>query len=255
MMSAIKLPIESLTSEPYSSILCYPHTNPAEVENRIIELRELGVEAIELTGSNSAISVPHMPVIGKGHQGIVVIAYVGNERLAVKIRRTDSTRGDCCHEAAMLQQANQIGIGPKFIAATKNCLLSHFIDGDFLLKWLLNHNDKVSCRKVITDIFEQCWALDEAGLNHGELSNAHRHLLLEKNGRVFIVDFESATIRFKVSNVTSICQYLFIGNNPVRMLIWEILGEKDPAHIIGVLHSYKRERTIHRFENLLRVVL
>jgi len=141
------------------------------------------------------------------------------------------------------------------IAVTKNCLLSHFIDGDFLLEWLLNHNDIVSCHRVITDIFAQCWDLDEAGLNHGELSNAHRHLLLDKMGKLYIVDFESATFRFKVSNVTSICQYLFIRNNPVRKLIWEILGEKDPAHVISALHSYKRERTLRRFENLLRAVL
>ena len=39
----------------------------------------------------------------------------------------------------MLQKANAIGVGPKFIAVSNNFLLSQLIDGDLLEDWLETH--------------------------------------------------------------------------------------------------------------------
>ena len=76
----------------------------------------------------------------------------------------------------MLQKANAIGVGPKFIAASTNFLLSQLIDGDLLEAWLETYRDKELIRKVLVDILEQCWRMDEAGLDHGEISKAPKHL-------------------------------------------------------------------------------
>jgi putative serine/threonine protein kinase len=248
-----KLPIENLTEEPYASIFCYPQAKPLEVENRILELKEMGIEVVEFTGDGSAASVP---VIGKGYVGIVVIAYTKRgERLALKMRRLDGGRDDFFHEANMLQKANNINVGPKFVAVTKNFLLSQFIDGKFLAEWLQTHKEKTAFRNVLLDILEQCWRLDEVGLDHGELSKAPRHLLMDKTSKPFIVDFETASIQRKVANVTSVCQYLFVGNGIVPRLVWEVLGEKDINQIVEVLRSYKRDRNRACFETLLQICL
>ena len=253
MKPSVKLSVENLTQEPYASILCYPHAKPLEVQNRILELKEIGVEAVEFVGAGSAASVP---VIGKGYVGIVVIAYVkGGERLALKMRRLDGGRDDFFHEANMLQKANSIQVGPKFMAVTKNFLLSQLVDDDFLANWLEKHKEKNVFHNVILDILEQCWRLDEAGLDHGELSKAPRHLLMDKMGKPFIVDFETASIHRRVANVTSVCQYLFVGNGVVPRLIWEVLGEKNRGKLVEVLRNYKKERNRLCFEALLHMCL
>ena len=253
MKSPVKISLENLTAEPYASILCYPHAKPLEVTNRILELKELGVTAVEFTGDGSAAN---MPVLGKGYVGIVVIAHVGEKRLALKMRRLDGGRTDFFHEAEMLQKANNIKVGPMFVAVTKNFLLSQLIDGNLLIDWMANHHkEKTVFHKVIENVLEQCWRLDEAGLDHGELSKAPRHILMDKTGQPYIVDFETASIQRRVANVTSICQYLFVGNTLASRLIWEVLGEKNKNQIIEVLRSYKKQRNRNYFEDLLHLCL
>jgi len=252
MKPPAKLPIENLTEEPYATILCYPHTKPLEVKNRISELKTIGVNMVEFTGNSLAANVP---VIGKGYVGIVIIAYTNREQLALKIRRLDSGRENFFHEAEMLQKANNINVGPKFAAATKNFLLSQFINGDFLTKWLETNKTKKAFHSVIHNILEQCWSLDMAGLDHGELSKAPKHLLIDKSGKPFIVDFETASIQRRVANVTSICQHLFVGNNIIPKLIWETLGEKNRDNIINTLRNYKKEKNRKNFETLLQTCL
>jgi len=248
----IKLSIERLTEEPYASILCYPHVRLLELERRIAELRALGVDAVEFAGSGSASNVP---VLGKGYVGIVVVAYVHGERYALKMRRLDADRADLTHEAEMLKKANAVKVGPKFVAVSPNFLLSQLIDGSLLVKWLETHHKKVLMRRVLADILEQCWRLDEAGLDHGELSKAPRHLLVDHADEPFIVDFETASVTRRVANVTAVCQYLFAGNSQVPKLVAEVFGEKDRSVMIDFLRRYKQNRNRANFEALLQACL
>jgi len=253
MKPPAKIPIENLTEEPYATILCYPHTKPSEIPERISELKNIGVTIVEFTGNSLAANVP---VIGKGYVGIVIIAHTNKgEQLALKIRRLDSGRENFFHEAEMLQKANNIQVGPKFVAVTKNFLLSQFINSNFLADYLENHKNKTIFHNVIHDILEQCWRLDLAGLDHGELSKAPRHILIDQTGKPFIVDFETASIQRRVANVTSICQHLFVGNNIIPKLIWNTLGEKNREHIINTLRDYKKEKTRKNFETILQACL
>jgi len=232
MKTPVTVPVEELTREPYASTVCYPRTSPSEMQSRIQELKQHSIEALEFTGKASANNVP---VLGKGYVGIVAVAHVSGECYAVKMRRFDADREDLTHEANMLQKANIVGVGPRLIGVSKNFLLSKLIDGDLLIEWLQTHRDKTLVNKVLVDILEQCWRLDEAGLDHGELSKAPRHLLVDRSDVPFIVDFETASVNRRVANVTSVCQYLFAGNSQVPKLIAEMFGQKDRLAIIEVL--------------------
>ncbi len=252
MSKSTIVPIAELQNEPYASVVCYPRAKHSEMEARIEELRQLGVESVGFSGSGSAFT---LQVLGKGFVGIVVVAYVDRKRFALKMRRVDGGREDFFHEAEMLQKANAIGVGPKFVAVTKNFLLSQLIDGDLLANWLGAHKEKTEFRRVLGNILEQCWRLDEEGLDHGELSKAPRHLLMTQKGEPFIVDFETASTQRHASNVTAVCQYLFAGNSIVPKLVWEVLGEKDRYQIIDALKDYKKNRSRNSFEALLKVCL
>jgi len=244
--------IAELQNEPYTAVVCYPRAKPAEIQARIEELRQLGVDSVEFTGKASAFK---LHVLGKGYVGIVVAAYVSGKRYALKMRRMDGGREDFFHEAEMLQKANTVGVGPRFVAVSKNFMLSQLIDDDTLANWLESRKDKAVFRRILGDVLEQCWRLDEVGLDHGELSKAPRHLLVDGTGLPFIVDFETASINRKVANVTSVCQYLFAGNSVVPRLVWEVFGEKDLNKIINLLKDYKKNRSRSRFEALIEACL
>src|SRR5271157_5754346 len=126
MRPPIIVPIEKLSAEPYSSVLCFPKTSENELQSRLQELRSHNVTALEFSGTASLFGVK-VPVLGKGFVGIVVIAHMNGERVAVKIRRVDADRADLLHEASMLFKANSVNVAPKLIAASKNLLLMQLI--------------------------------------------------------------------------------------------------------------------------------
>jgi len=244
------IPIESLREEPYTSVLCYPRANEAELQTRLKELQKHGVKAIEFTGKTSAFNVP---VLGKGFVGVAVIAHLNKQRVALKIRRVDADRHGLQHEAAMLTKANLVNVGPKFISASTNFLLMQFIDGDLLPNWLKTHKAKEHVHLVLREVLEQCWRLDATGLDHGELSKAPKHVIVNTEQKPFIVDFETASVNRKTANVTAMCQYLFAGNSAVACMAAETLGEKNLTELVSALRIYKRDRTRGNFEQLLQI--
>jgi putative serine/threonine protein kinase len=250
--TSIIVPIKRLFEEPYASTVCYPRTEHTEIQNRIEELKQLGVESLEFSGKTRAASVP---VLGKGYVGVVVIAHVCGERVALKMRRSDADRISLEHEAELLIRANNVNVGPKFLAVTKNFLLMQLIDGDLLEDWLETHRDKELIRKVFIEILEECWRLDEAGLDHGELSKAPKHLLVEKSGKPFIVDFETASLERKVINVTSVCQFLFMGNSRVPKMVENVFGKRNRRELIIILKNFKKNTNRKNFEDLLKMCL
>jgi putative serine/threonine protein kinase len=222
------------------------------MQKRIEELQLHGVKVVEFVGKTSAFNIP---ILGKGYVGIVVVAHVDGQRVALKMRRVDADRQSLQHEAELLIKANSVGVGPKFMAVNKDFLLMQLIDGDLLSDWLETHRDKDLTRKVLVDILEQCWRLDEIGLDHGELSKAPKHLLVDKASRLFIVDFETASVERRVANVTAVCQFLFVGNSTAAKLLAERFGERNRSELIAALRSYKKTRTRGYFEELLEVCL
>jgi putative serine/threonine protein kinase len=238
---------ENLKEEPYASILCYPRVSDAELQTRLGELREHGVKAVEFAGKTSAFNVP---VLGKGFVGIVVTAYLDGQRIALKIRRVDADRLGLQHEAQMLAKANSVQVGPRLISVSKNFLLMQLIDGDLLLDWLGAHKEHV--RSVLNEVMEQCWRLDNVGLDHGELSKAPKHLIVDKTQKPFIVDFETASLNRKPANVTSVCQFLFTSRGAVAKAVAEVLGERNREEIISALRLYKKDRTRGNFDYVLQ---
>ncbi|MDR0334872.1 MAG: hypothetical protein LBH69_03195 [Methanomassiliicoccaceae archaeon] len=249
---SVVLSADELRDEPYASVLCYPRAEASEIERRISELKALGVTHIEFSGSGLA---GEMPVLGKGYVGVVVIAYIGDERLALKMRRIDGGRESFFHEAEMLQTANAAGVGPRFSAVSENFLLSQIIGGGTLAEWMRINKKKTAFRNVLKDILEQCRRLDDAGLDHGELSKAPKHILMHTDGTPYIIDFETASANRKASIVSSVCQFLFLSNSDASKLIREVLGDREREQILKAARDHKRERSKETFEALLRACI
>ena len=242
--------LKRLSETKHGQVLCYPRCEQEEVDRRLKELERLGVQALEFTGKKSVFDVP---VLGKGCVGVVVVAYTNSGRAALKIRRVDADRKGMFHEGEMLRRANNIDVGPKLIEISENFLLMELIEGTHFPEWIESLGEREGqsrVRLVLKDVLEQCYRLDEAGLDHGELSNAPKHILVDADDRPFLVDFETASINRRVSNVTSVCQYLFLGSQIVEK-VEEKLGKVDEKELINVLRAYKRERTRENFEKLV----
>jgi putative serine/threonine protein kinase len=250
------VPVEQLSQDPYASVLCFPKPSEAEVQCRIEELTSHGVTALEFSGKASVYGV-RVPVLGKGFVGIVVVAYLKGkrERVAVKIRRTDADRADLLHEAIMLSKANITGVAPKLIAASKNFLLMQLIDGDLLPAWLKTNTNETRVKQVLSELLRNCCKLDEIGLDHGELSKAPKHVIVDKAGKPWIVDFETASDKRKTANLPAICHFLFTSPGEVARAVTATIGERNREEIISAIREYKRTQTLESFDRVLQTCL
>ncbi|MCW4052432.1 MAG: protein kinase [Candidatus Bathyarchaeota archaeon] len=231
--------------------ICYPHCTLEDVEQRICELRELGIELIEFTGKNH---IKGLAVVGKGCVGIVVVAYRHGKQVALKTRRTDASRSTMHHEASMLEKANTVNVGPTFLGETQNCLLMEYVEGSLLPEWLKKHdqrNNKKKVQHVLHSIMEQARRLDKAGLDHGELSNGSKHIIVKSDNVPVILDFESGSVSRRVSNVTSVSNFLFVGSS-VAKIVEKILESIDRDHLMEALKIYKGSKTSTNFAEILR---
>jgi putative serine/threonine protein kinase len=241
--------IEELKNEPYASAICYPRSNPTELNQRLSELNAHGITKVDFIGKNNAFS---LPILGKGFVGIVVKAYIQKKVFAVKFRRVDSSRKNLNYEAKMLMKANSVQVGPKFQGVSKNCLLMQYIEGDFLPSWINSCLDKLSIKRVFMDLLDQCYRLDKLGLDHGELSKAPKHIIIKKNLQSFIIDFETASTKRNVSNLTSICQFLFFSYSEVGRVALKLFNKIDRDKIIDLLRIYKKEKSIDNYNNIIQ---
>lgn len=244
--------LEKIASAEYGLIICYPRYDPNEVERRIAEMRNLGVVALYFCGDKI---VAGLPILGKGCVGIVVQAVLNDgRRVALKIRRVDSEPERIMREARMLQMANSVGVGPRLLGYTNNLLMMEYIEGFLLPKWVemmgCRESASIRLRGVLRDILEQCWRLDSIGLDHGELSLANKHIIVDSHNRAHILDFETASDRRRVANVTSVSQYLFIKGGLAK-IIEERIGHVDRDVLLRLLRAYKIERSRKNFELIL----
>jgi putative serine/threonine protein kinase len=242
--------LKQLEEQRYRRVLCYPNGDMREFGKRLCELAHLQITALEFSGH---VQINGVRVLGKGHVGIVVKAYRKDKAAAIKVRRTDADRLTMQHEAEMLQTANAVGIAPRLLGTTENLLLMEYVKGPLLPEWIARlhmKQEKQRLRHVLRSVMDQAWQLDRAGLDHGELSNASKHIIVKRKDKPCLVDFETASISRRVANVTSLCRYLLL-RSPTARLVETKLGEVREDNLIEALREYKSQRSRESFLNLL----
>jgi len=243
--------ISKITEPPYSDIWVYPKGTRTQVKSRIKELKALGVESISFQGE---LQVGTISILGKGYVGIVVLGKLGRKKVAVKIRRNDSQRKNLKKEAQLLQITNRCGVGPKLIDYSKNFLVIEYLEGEKIGKYvdsLGGRGNIAKLKAIIKKVLEDCYKLDSIGLDHGELSRMPKHVII--GNKTTIIDFESSSMKRRVSNVTSATQAFYIGSR-ISKTVNRIYKAPKKEKIISVLRSYKQDQNKENFENLLNVL-
>ena len=189
-----------ITELPYSIIWVYPKGTKSQIKSRIKELHALGVEGISFQGE---LQMDTISILGKGYVGVVVLGKIGRKKVAVKIRRNDSPRKNLEKEAGLLKIINKYKIGPKLVASSKNFLVMEYLNGEKIGDWVdgLKKNEKSSQLKlIIKKVLEDCYSLDRIGLDHGELSNLSKHVIVGRKLPLLILKVLVWIEKFQMSH-------------------------------------------------------
>lgn len=244
------LPINKLAKEPYNAIIGYPKATKKQINSRIQELEDLGVKSLSFQGSTQ---LGKLRILGKGYAGIVVMGKQKNKVVAIKIRRTDSPRSSLKDESGFLKIANKMRVGPLLINNSRNFMIIEFLDGEKIGDWIMSLKVK-NCnllKSSIRKILQDCYDLDKIGIDHGELSNISKHVIIGK--KITLIDFESASMKRRVANVTSATQAIFIGSG-ISKAARKICTFPSKTKIINVLRAYKQEQNSVNFKKILEAL-
>jgi putative serine/threonine protein kinase len=247
------VPIESLTEDPYRALVAYPKATDDTVQFRVRQLKDLGITGLEFQGP---LKMGRLSVLGKGVVGLVFSGRADGTQVAVKIRRVDSRRTSMNHEAEMIKTANSVGIGPQLLDSSRDVLKMEFVNGQTLPPWissLKGRGTRARVRSTFRNLIEQCARLDAYGLDHGELSRAHKNVLVSQDGQPWILDFESASLMRKVNNFTSITQYLFLSGRFARR-VQRVLGPVQQDELVSYLRLYKSGQTNNAIDAVTKML-
>lgn len=246
-----QIEVENFVFMPYMRVLTYPVISADLAKERLEQIKRLGIRRIEFTGK---VKIGEISLLGLGTQSLVVCAFRDHERLALKIRRVDSNRESMEREYKITSLVNRIGIGPRVVSYSNDFLIMDLIEGISLDEWVasLKRRMKTRLRSLVHNLLNQCRKLDIIGVDHGELSNLKKHVIIS-NDKPYIIDFESASLQRKVRNVTSAAQYLFIGSS-VSSRIRKILNIKKTESVLRWLKSYKQKLDDYSYSKILESI-
>jgi len=235
---------------PYLTILTYPRPNLRQAKSRIRQLAELGVERVTFEGRTK---IGRLGLVGIGTVGLVVKGSGrGDEIYALKIRRADANRESMAEEFRLTQLANRVRVGAPVYGCTKDVMSMRYIRGIELEDYVKATQGRGSAkrmRELAHALLNQCRKLDLIGLDHGELSNLRKHVIIDGE-TPYIIDFESASQNRTTKNVTTAAQFLFIGSS-VAPRIKRILSIKSSDEILEALRRYKGDMSDANYVRLL----
>jgi len=182
--------------------LSYPSGDRCYALEVLDAIIELGVDAL---GLKSELS---LAILGKGFRNIVIGGQLGDLDVAVKVRRSDYVLKSTLREAEMLIRANRLGIGPRFYGRRDPVIVMGLVQGVDISRWLADQaSPPLEVIKVLRSIATQCFRLDAARIDHGELSDASRHVIVTSSDPC-VIDFGSAKPALRPRNLTSFINYL-----------------------------------------------
>ncbi len=141
------------------------------------------------------------------------------------------------------------------MGGTADILAMELVEGLSLPAWLESlkgRGRRTRVRSIVRLLLEQCLRMDTYGLDHGELSRAHKNVIVS-NDNATILDFESASLTRRPSNLTSLAQYLFIGGSIAKKMV-RVLGPVDRDELLKCLRNYKTGGWKDAFEATVKVL-
>ena len=174
------------------------------------------------------------------------------QKVAIKIKNIESkAEGSIRNEGLWLERLNQERIGPQLIKAGevdgKEYVIYQFVEGKEILEWIDGAQKEV-IEKILRDVLEQCFRLDQLGVSKEEMHHPIKHILVTEKNRAFLIDFERTRLTDKPQNVTQFVEFI--------CRIKEQLVKKgvrvDVERLRGLAKEYKSGRSLERYQRLDR---
>ncbi len=183
-------------------------------------------------------NVKKIKYFAHGKRGVIFMGKYNGKKIAVKVKRKESKAVERIkNEVKWLKVLNKKNIGPRLLFYGDNYLAYKFVEGEFILDYLRNKRD----RKVLVSVLNQCFEMDKLGVNKEEMHRPVKHIIVNEEGEVTLLDFERCYKTKKPHNVTQFGVFL----------VRHKLANKK---IISLLKSYKKEMNKSNLDKIAKLI-
>lgn len=195
-------------------------------------------------------NVTDIHYFARGKRGLIYTSHYHKKKVAVKVPRPGSqAKGRMANEARWLRVVNKDGLGPRLLFAGRGVVVYSFVAGQ-LLKEIIDHAAYPVLRRVFHTVLQQCFQLDQLGIQKEEMHRPQKHIILGTHGQVTLIDFERCYRKKNPHNVTQFVEFI-CRTGP-------LLVQKGFVLTVPVLRqtaqAYASKRTEESFQRLLRLV-
>ncbi len=188
--------------------------------------------------------------LAKGKRSIVYKGLFKGKKAVQKFAKKGSPPNILKNEAKWIKKLSKFKISPKLYASGKDYIITEFLDGEPIMKWIKKHQKK-DILKVLNIILHQCRALDKIKVNKKELQRPVKHIIISK-GTPKMIDFERCKETINPKNVTQFCQFITSKNMQEIFQAKKINLKKE--RLIQVLKSYKKKQNNKNFQKILKEI-
>jgi len=183
------------------SLVCYPNPSSPLCSKIIKELESRGISHVISYGG---FKIGGHSILGHGWAGNVFLAVSEKHGLlAVKSLHPKSRRRSMLKEALMWLAASRLHVAPQLFEASRYFIAYKPILGPRLA----DYRPRTQQEKAYTAarLLTKAHLLDTIGVRHGELSRPHAQVLIDScSSEPYIIDYDSATLHTKPSNLPKI---------------------------------------------------
>ncbi|NPA32334.1 MAG: hypothetical protein GXO04_01770 [Aquificae bacterium] len=143
--------------------------------------------------------------LAEGWRGKVYVGKLNGKKVAVKVARSPDKEEAIRKEARILEMLKDYEGFPKIITKGEDFFVYEFIEGTTFGRLKPTPEEK---KRILREVLEKAYLLDRLGINRDEFSNLHKNVLITPSGKVYVIDFDRATLKKNPSNVTQLLQLL-----------------------------------------------
>lgn len=202
--------------------------------------------------------IKNIKYFDKGHRGLLFTGDYKDKKVVIKVKLEKSkATGKIENEANFLKILNKKNIGPKLICYNKkkDFLVYEYVDGEFFPIFVrrLAEKNKNLIKKIIKQVFTQCFRMDKLKINKEEMHHPYKHVVIEsKTKRPVLLDFERCHYCKEQVNVTQFSSYI------ISNFIVDLLKEKgikvSRDKVIAAAKKYKKNNSKKNMDKIINLV-
>jgi putative serine/threonine protein kinase len=177
--------------------------------------------------------IENLQKIGEGWRSVVYRGFFEGKDLSFKVALSPIHKHSIQKEGIILKQVNQYGIGGVLRLYGEDFIAYDYIEGKPLNE-VLNQNNY---NYLILQLLEHGFLLDKLKIDKGEMHRPYTNVLVDKNLKLHLIDFERSKKSLNPQNVLNIVQFI-------------TRGQPKTKQLLNILKEYKQNQTEKNFEEI-----